>query len=172
MLVGQGESDSLDLWGRVEDLLGHLVHGILNAGAFVFSESLHANGRSILKSLVELGSCLLDGLGIRELPAPSGIDISRENPVMGLTERGELVADEAVESRPRALEHAQAGDAADETDAILPGDPGLDVAGVLAVPPERVGMGFAVDGHAGPAVGDDLDVGYVDVGVLVEEVGA
>lgn len=46
----------------------------------------------------------------------------------------------------------------------------LDIAGFCAVAQEGVRMRFAVDGHAGPAVGDDIDMGGVDVAVFLDKV--
>lgn len=46
----------------------------------------------------------------------------------------------------------------------------LDIAGFCAVAQEGVRVWLAVDGHAGPAMGDDLDVGGVDVAVFLDKV--
>lgn len=68
-----------------------------------------------------------------------------------------------------ALEHLEADDAALDGDAV-PGDSGLDVASLLAVAQEAVGVGLAVNDHARPAVDGHVDVGGADVGILVKKV--
>lgn len=46
----------------------------------------------------------------------------------------------------------------------------LNISGFGAVAQEGVRVWLAVDGHAGPSVGDDVDMGGVDVAVLFDEV--
>lgn len=162
-----------DHGGRgVQDLLAHLVHGGLDARAVVFCKGLHDNGPRVVKGLVEARHGALHLSQVGELPSPAAVDVGGQDPVPDLGEGGVLVADETVEGRAGALEHAQARYAAGEGDAALAGYPRLDVAGLLTVAVERVRVGLPVDGHAGPAVGDDVDVDGVDVGVLLQEVGA
>lgn len=173
MLVGQRVDDQLRVRNSRQNLLAHLVHGILHAGALVLGKPRQRNLAGLLPRRVELGDGLAHGLDVGEgLPLPAGVDVGRQDAVPGLGQGGELVADEAVEGRAGALEHGQPLDAAGDGDAVLARDARLDVARLLAVAQEAVRVRLAADGHARPAVGDDLDVGGVDVAVRVDEVGA
>ncbi|KAL2277369.1 hypothetical protein FJTKL_00072 [Diaporthe vaccinii] len=171
VLVRQGVAGEVCLGHRLQDLLAHLVHGVLHAGALVLGKRLHGDGPGGLPGGVEPGRGLAHGVDPGEgLPRPGAVDVGRQDAVPGLGEGGVLVAHEAVELGPGALEHREPHDAAPERDAAVPGHGGLDVAGLLAVAVEGVRVGLAVDDHAGPAVHDDLDVGGGDVRVGVQEV--
>lgn len=171
MLVGEGVTSDINLGSSLEDLLAHLVHSVLDRCALVLSESFERDGAGSIKGGVEALDALLDGSNVGEgLPGPSGINIGGEDAVPGLAEGGVLIADEAVEGGAGALEDLEARDGARELDTLFPRDSRLDVAGLLAVTVEAVGVGLSVNVDAGPTVDDDLDVGNVDVGVLVEEV--
>lgn len=173
VLVGQRVADQLRVGHGGQDLLAHLVHGVLHAGTLVLGEPRQRDAAGLLPRRVELGDGLSDGLDVRKgLPLPGGIDIRRQDAVPGLAQRRVLVPHEAVEGRAGALEHGQAHDAAADDDAVLAADAGLDVARLLAVAQEAVRVRLAADLHARPAVRDDLDVGGVDVLVGVDEVRA
>ena len=172
MLVGQGVVGLVSLGHGIQDLLAHLVHGVLDRRALVLGKSLERDVAGRLPRLVEALNALLHLGQVGELlPGPAGVHVGGQDAVPRLLEGGELVPHEAVEGGAGALEHLQADDAALEEDA-LPGNGGLDVAGLLAVAQEAVGVGLAVDGHARPAVDRHVDVGGADVGVLVEEMAA
>ena len=57
-----------------------------------------------------------------------------------------------------------------DLNALALGNVNLNVAGFSPVAQEGVRVRFAVDSHAGPAVGDDVDMGGVDVAVFLDEV--
>lgn len=172
VLVGQRVGGRQGLGHGGEDLLAHLVHCVLHAGALVLGKGLHCDVAGGAPRWVELGHGGADGGQVRELPGPGGVDVGGEDAVPGLGEGGVLVADEAVEGGAGGLEDGELLDGAGEGDAVLAGDAGLDVAGLLAVAEKGVRVRLAIDGHAGPAVLDDFDVRGVDVGVGLEEVGA
>lgn len=71
-----------------------------------------------------------------------------------------------------AFQDLETDDGAAEVDSNALCDLCFDVAGVVSVAVEGVWVWLSVDGHACPAVGDDLDVGGGDVRVLLDEVGA
>ena len=175
MLVGQLVSHALHLRDLLEDLLGHFVHGVLNTGALILGEPPHSGLPSVGPAVVELalGIQRLDGLNISQaLPGPGGSHIGGEDAIPGLWECGVLIPDEAVESRASGLEDGQPADGAGDGDAVLAGDDGLDIPGLVAVADKAVRMGLAVDVESRPPVNLDADVGDVDVGVLFQEVGS
>ncbi|CRK29992.1 hypothetical protein BN1708_005120 [Verticillium longisporum] len=172
VLVGQGVGDGLGLGGDLEDLLAHLVHGVLDAGALVLGKGLEGDGAGGVPGGVEAADVLLDGgEAVGEGPGPGGVDVGGEDAVPGLGQGGVRVADEAVEGRAGGLEDGELLDAARQGDAVA-GDAGLDGARLLAVAQEGVRVRLAVDVEARPAVDGDANVGDRDVGVRVEEVGA
>lgn len=173
MLVGESVCDGFRLRNSGEDVLGHLVHGSLDTGAVIRSKPLESDVTGRLPGLIELAHAGLDGLVSAErLPRPAGVHVGGENPVPGLGQGGVLVTDETVERRSGALQDAKTDDAAGDGDAILAADGSLDVPCLAGVLDEAVGVRLAVDGHALPVVGDDLDMGSVDVAVLLDEVRA
>ena len=116
------------------------------------------------------------GLDLRQAteaaPLPVRCDVGAQNAVPGLLESGVLVPDEAPELRVGALEDGEAVDGRVDVNAAALDDINLDIAGLGAVLDERVRVGLAVDVHAHPAVGDDVDVRGVDVAIPLNEVGA
>lgn len=173
VLVGERVGDAVRLGDNLKDLLGHLVHGVLNTGALILGEELERNVAGRLPRLVKLGDRSLDSLDVGEgRPLPTSFDIGGENTVPGLGQGGVLIPVEAVEGGASALQHAQPSNAAVKRDAILAAHSSLDVPRLIAVLEEAVRVRLAIDRHPHPAVGDDLDVGDVDVGVLFNEVRA
>lgn len=173
MNVGQRILDSLEQRHSSQDLLTHLVHGSLHTGRVILSKGLEGDVPGSLPGIVELVSIGLDVVQAAEAaPVPSSSDLGAQNTVPGLLEGGELVADEAPELGAGALEDGQAVNGGADVDALALDHVDLDVAGLGAVLDEGVGVGLAVDVHAHPAVGDDVDVGGVDVRVFLDEVGA
>lgn len=170
VLVGQGITGELNLRLCSKNLLAHLVHGGLDRGTLVLGENLHGNVAGGLPGSVKTLDTLLDsGHTGKALPTPGAVDICGKNAVPGLAECGVLVPDEAVERGASALENSKIRDSALEIDALT-SHSGLDIASLLAVTVEAVGVRLAIDVHAGPPVDDDFDVGGRDVGILVEEV--
>lgn len=173
MNVGQRIVDSLEQRHSSQDLLTHLVHGGLDTGRVILSKGLEGGVPGSLPGIVELVNIGLDFVQAAEAaPGPGSIDLGAQNTVPGLLEGGEFVADEAPELGAGALEDGQAVNGGSDVDALALDHVDLDVAGLGAVLNEGVGVGLAVDVHAHPAVSDDVDVGGVDVRVLLDEVGA
>lgn len=77
---------------------------------------------------------------------------------------------EAVEGRSSALENQQAVDARLDGDALATSCNEFDGALVGTVAKERVRVSTTIDGHATPAVDDDLDICDMNVAVGVDEV--
>lgn len=173
MLVRQRIGNQVCLRHGGQDLLAHLVHGILHTGALILGKSGERNVASLLPCRVKLGARLPHGLYIRKgLPLPGSVNISGQDAVPGLSQSGVLVPNEAVEGRSSTLEHSQTHDAAANDDVVLAADAGLDSACLLAVAQKAVWVRFSLDLHARPAVRDDLDIGDVDVAVFLNKVGA
>lgn len=173
VLVRQRVADSLHKRCCRQNLVAHLVHGVLHASAIVLRKGIQGNRLRRVERSVEFRDHALDLIETGEsLPFPLGFDLGAENAVPGLAQARVFVAVEAVEGGAGALEHEELVDAALDRDALSLADNGLDGADILAVAHERVGVRLAVNGHARPLVGDDLDVGGMDVRVLRDEVGA
>lgn len=159
MLIRQRILNSINQGLLAQNLVGHLVHGVLDTGTVIIGESLEGDIPGSLPGRVELVGNGADLVQSTEaLPVPVGSNVGAENAIPGLLERGIFVADEAVELRAGALEHGQAADRGLDIDALALDDVDLDVAGLVAVLVERVRVRLAVEVHAGPAMGDDLDV--------------
>lgn len=173
MLVGQRVEDVLDLGDNIQDVFGHVVHGSLDGGAVLGSEAAERDFTGGLPGLAELVAHGLDSSEAGEgLPLPSSVDVGGQDTVPGLGERGVLVADEVVEAGTGALEDGQVLDAALDGDAFLAGDAGAGEAGLVAVLDEAVRVRLAVELDAVPAVRRDVNVGDVDVRVLLDKVVA
>lgn len=171
--VRQRILDSIKQRHSSQNLLTHLVHSSLHTGRVILGKSLAGSITGSLPRKVKVVHISLDIVQASEAaPLPVGINLGAENTVPSLLERGELVTDEAPELGTGALEDGQAVNGGVDFDALALDDVDLDVAGLGAVLDEGVGVGLAVDLHAHPAVGDDVDVGGVDVGVLLDEVCA
>lgn len=173
MLIRQGVVDRLDQRDSREDLICHIIHGSLYTGAVLLCEGLEGDIPRGGPRLVELGNLRPDSRKVlEELPGPAGVDFRAEDPIPCLRKSGVLVADETPELRVGALQYQQARDGGFDLNALALGDVDLDVARFAAVAEEGVRVWLAVNGHAGPAVGDDVDVRSVDVGVFLDEVSA
>jgi len=169
VLVRQGVANDLGLGNGFEDLLAHLVHGILDRGALVDGKGLHGNLAGALPGGIEALNALLNGSKREALPSPGSIDIGRQDAIPGLAQAGVLVPDEAMEGRASALEHSQAANTTLDVEAIAGGGH-FNSALLLAVAEEAVRMRGAVNLHARPPMHNDLDVGGRDVGVRIKEV--
>jgi hypothetical protein len=171
--VRQGVRDSGDIRHSSKDNLAHLVHSGLNTGAVVLGESFEGGVAGTLPGGVELAGV---GLDIREAaeaaPLPASINAGAQDTVPGLLESGVLVTEEAVELGAGALENGKAVDGGVDINALALHHVNLDIAGLAAFLDEGVGVRLAINVHAHPAVGDNVDVGSVDVTVLLDEVGS
>lgn len=173
MLVGQRVLNRLNQRLSSQDLVRHLVHGVLDTGAVILREGLEGDIPGGLPGDIELGRKRAHLVQAAEVfPVPVSGDIGAENAIPSLLELGVLVTDEAPELGVGALEHGQAVDGGLDVDALALDNVDLDGAGLVAVLVERVRVRLAVEVHAGPAVGDDLGLRGVNVVVAGDEVGA
>lgn len=108
---------------------------------------------------------------IKGLPCPPAIDFGAQDTVVHLWERGVLVADKVMEGRAGTLEDKETGDSRTDGDALTFSGNGLDITCLGTIAEEGVRMRLPVNGHPGPAMGDDLDVSGVDMFVCGDEVG-
>ena len=77
-----------------------------------------------------------------------------------------------MELRSSALQYEKSCDPAADINASPFSDDSFDVARLSAVSVERVRMWLAINGHSGPTVGYDLDMGGVDMTIGFDKVGA
>lgn len=137
MLVRQAVADSLDLGSLDEDLLAHLVHGVLHTGRVLLGKSLESDLSCVGVCLVEDGRLLLDLLQSGELlPLPCALDLGAENAVPDLGKTGVLVAVEAIKGGPGRLEHEEFLDSALDADALAFARAGLNGADLGTVAEE------------------------------------
>ena len=171
MVIGQRVVDDLDERLRREDLISHLVHGVLHTGAVILCEGLEGDVSGGEPGGIEAGPERADLVDAAEaLPVPVAGDIGAEDAVPGLLESGVLITNEAPELRVGALEDLELVDAGLDVDTLALDDIDVHVARLLAVLVERVRVRLAVDVHARPAVRHDVGVHRVDVPVAADEV--
>lgn len=154
-----------------QDCLAHLVHRILHRGALFEREQPEGDFSRFRPCLIELVGIFLHGVQPGEGgPFPPRVDRGRKDAVVHIGEGGEVVADKVVELGTGGFEDEEVGDAGSDLDALVLDHIGLHDSLLVAVAEEGVWVRFAVDGHAGPTVLDDGDVGGVDVFVGFDEV--
>lgn len=164
MLIGQRIINRSDGWHSGQDLIAHLVHGVLDASAIVDGKSLHRDSSGTVPGLVKDWYHGLDMIeSIEGLPRPSAVDFGAQDTVVHVWERGVLVADKVMEGRAGALEDEKTGDGGTDGDALTIPSNGFDIPCLCAVTEKGVRMRLSVDGHPSPAMCDDLDVSGVDV---------
>jgi hypothetical protein len=171
MLVGQRVLDSVNIWHCLQDMLTHLIHGILHRRAVLLRKQLHRNLTCRSPRLIELwnrGSHRSQRLEV--VPLPRAIDLGGQNPVPDLREGGVLITNEAVELGASALQDQQSGDAAANFDALSFTGGNFNVPRLVSVTEERVGVGLPIQSHTGPAVDDDFHVSSMDMLIRVDEV--
>ena len=173
VVVGQRILNSVYQGRSSEDQIRHLIHGRLDRGAVVLGEGLECDvARGIIGSIELLKVGLHLGEATEATPLPVGHDVGAENAIPGLLECGVLIAEEAPELGAGALQHGQPVDGGVDVDTLAFYDIDLGVAGLAAGLGEGVCVGLAVDFHALPAVGHDVNVRRVDVAILLDEVCA
>lgn len=119
VFVGQRIVNCFDQRSRGQDLLAHLIHGILYAGALVFGERLECDFACILPCFVELRNLPLNVIESSEnLPFPASIDRGAEDTVPDFGQSGVIVPNEGVESRSGALQHQKIGDCGSDLNAL------------------------------------------------------
>ena len=154
-----------------QNLLCHLVHSRLDRGAVILGEGLKGDGAGGFPGSSELLEVRLDlGQASEAAPLPVGRNIGAENTVPGLLEGGVLVAEEAPELGAGALQHGETIDGGVDINTLALNDVDLNVAGLGARLNERVRVRLAVNVHAHPSVGHDLNVSRVNVAVLLDKV--
>lgn len=155
-----------------QDLIRHLVHSCLHACAVVLSERSECNLSRSLPRNVEIRKLRPNiTQRLENCPFPARIHLRTQYPIPGLPERGILIPYEPVEGRAGSFEDQQPLNAGADSDAGPALGGGFGVSCFGAVAEKGVRVREVVDDHAGPAVGDGLDMGDVDVGVLLDEVG-
>src|SRR5918992_6376023 len=137
--VRQGEADALDLGVRLEHRLAHAVQRELDRGAVVVCENVEeAVAHSLPCGLVVTAP-------VAVLPARR--DRRSEDAVVGLGERGEAVAVEALEGRAGRAQYEQVLDAGGAAHPAPIGPNLLDAGGAgAALPGVRVAAGQALPG--------------------------
>ena len=145
----------------------------MNTGAVVLGESLEGGVAGNGPGVVELVSIGLDlGEAVEAAPLPVSSNVGAQDTVPGLLKSSELITKETVELRTGALEHSQVFDGGLDVDTLALVDINLGVAGFAALLDEGVGVRLAINVHAHPAVGNNVNVGSVDMAVLLDEVCA
>lgn len=171
MLVRQRVLDSLNVWHCLQNVLAHLIHGILHGWAVLLRKQLHRNFTCSRPRLVELwNGSPHRSQTLEVVPLPRAIDLGGQNPVPDFRESGVLITDEAVELRASALQDQQSSDAAANFDALsFPGS-NFNVPRLVSITEERVGVGLPIQSHTGPAMDYDLHVSSMDMLIRVDEV--
>lgn len=173
MLIRQRILNSLNQRLERQNLIRHLIHRILHTGTIILRKGLQRDIPSRSPSSVEFGHVNLHLIQTgKVLPVPVCIDIGAEDAIPRLAKSRILIPNKAPELGIGALEHGKVLDGRVDVNALVLGYVDLDGPGFLTVLVEGVGMGLAVDGHAGPAVADDVGLGGVDVFVCLDEVGS
>lgn len=164
MLVRQRVVNIRNKWLSSQDLLAHLVHGVLDTGGFFDSEQPEGDLAGLGMGCIELVDVILYVLQLGEdIPLPAGVDASAEDAIPRLREGGVFVSDERMEHASCGLEDKEFRDATSDLDAFASDCVGVDQTFLGAVSEEGVRMWLAVNFHACPSVLDYGDVGGVDV---------
>jgi hypothetical protein len=170
VLVGKSIVDLGNRLVVTEDLLLHLVKSGLNRGRVVLGKGVHGDllDRSVNFREVNLVS---EDRGLVALESPGGINGGGEDTVPDFREGGVLIPVEAVEGRASGLEDKQVLESRLDGDlvaiTVVNNVGGLDI---LTITDKGVRVEFTVNQHTRPLVLDDLDVGNVNVLVLLEDV--
>jgi len=171
VLVWKQIVDLLNEWHCSQDLVAHLVHGVLHAGRLVLCKGLGGDLVSSLESWVEFAGLGLDGCErVEGSPCPVCLDFGGQNAIPGLWQSSVFVPVEAIEGRSSALEYKQLVNAALDREAGSFSVHKLDVSCLCAVAKEAVWVRLAINHHASPLVLCDVDVAGVDVRVFANEV--
>lgn len=171
MLVGQRIVNRGDGWHSAQDLIAHLVHGVLDASATVGGKCLDCDSPGTIPGRVKFWHHGLDMVeSIKGLPCPSTVDFGAQDTVVHIRERRVLVADKVMEGRPSAFEDEKTGDRRTDGDALTFPSNGFDITRLCAITEKGVRMRLSVDCHPSPTMCNDLDVSGVDVFVCCDEV--
>ena len=159
-----------------QNLIRHLVHRILHTGTIILGKDPQGNIPDLGPGSIKPGHVRAHLIQIpKALPVPIRRNIGTQHTIPRLFQRGVVVAHEPPELRVGALEHRQVADARGDVHSLVAavlGHVDLHGADLLAAFDEGVGVGGVVDGHAVPAVGDDVGMGGMDVRVCLDEVGS
>jgi hypothetical protein len=168
VLVGESVVNLANRLVVAQDLLLHLVKGGLDGSRVILGEGVHGD---FLDGGVDLGvvDLISQYRGAVARESPGGINGGREDTVPNFRKSGVFITIEAVESGTSGLEDEQVLETRLNgnlvTVTVLGNMSGLDV---LAIADKGVGVKFAINHHTRPLVLDNLNVGNVDVLVLLE----
>lgn len=168
VLVGESVVNLANSLVITQDLLLHLVHGGLDGSRVILGKGIHGD---LLNRLVDLGEVDLisQDRGAVARESPGGINGGREDTVPDFRKSGVLITVEAVESGTGGLENEQVLESRLNSDLVTV-TVLCDMGGgdILTITDERVRVKLTVNNHTRPLVLDDLNVGNVDVLVLLE----
>ena len=135
MLVGQRVPDVLNLRDNGQDLVAHLVHGVLHASTGILCKGIQSNLPGLAPSLSKLWRKPFDLVESREcLPIITTLDLGAQDSVPRLGQLSVLVAVEPVEGGSSALEHKQLVDARRQADsATIVACDAVNLAQLLAI---------------------------------------
>lgn len=174
MFIRQGEVDCLNQWLNLEDFVCHFIHGILYAGAILLGEEFEDGIPCRLPSSVENRCLFFHQLVHRRkgLPCPCPVNVGTQDPIPRIFQSRVLVVDEPVKLASGALQHRQSLYAGRHLDPARPLDNHVNHSFLLAVAHEAMGVRLSVDIHACPTMQHNIDMCCMDVGILVDEMGA
>jgi hypothetical protein len=134
VFVGERVVDRLNEGSGSQNLVGHLVHCVLHAGAVVLCECAHGDGPDIVPGLVEFGNVGADLVECRKsLPMPIALNFRAKDTIPNFGQLRVFVAVEAVECGARALQDEQLVHTRFDRDAFALSCHNLDFACLLAV---------------------------------------
>lgn len=106
VLVRKGVVYGFDFGHGIQDLLAHLIQGVLDARTTFLCKSLEGDRSSGLPRLVKFGNCRLHVLNAAErIPGPSAVDFGAQDSVVNVRQGGVLVLVKIVERGPGTFEH-------------------------------------------------------------------
>ena len=159
-----------------ENLLTHLVPGVLGAWTTFRCKGFEGDGSSGLPRLVEFGNGRLHLLHTAErVPDPSAIDFGAQDSIVDVWQGRVLISIETVKGGPSTFEHQKSGNGranTDITDTLVFVRSRLHVPGLRAITEEGVRMRLAPYDQSSPSVSDNLAPRGVDVIVLLNEMGS
>ena len=167
MLVRKRVIDSFHPRNRSQNLVTHLVHGILHACAVVVCKRSESNFTRLFPRLVEILGPETNLLQTGEcLPQPTTLDFGAEDAVPCLLQDCVVALVVSIEGRARALQYEEFVDAGFDGDAAAGfaiSRYHFDFADLFAVAVEAVGMWLAVDNDASPTVLNNFDMCSMNV---------
>lgn len=172
MFVRESVVDSVNLRVGSQNILTHLVHGVLHARAVLVCKSVHGDAAGSRPGFIETVGSSLDVLdSLEETPLPVTFNGGAENAIVRLGEDGVRIVDiEAEKRRAGTLQNQEILDARLNGDALALASNDVDDSCVIAVAVEGMRMRLALERHSRPAMNNDIDVSHVDVLICGDEV--